>query len=72
MEFARSGVRTLVVLAACCLVGLAACRSASPASNGKIGLVAGENFWGNIAAQIGGDRVAVKSIISDSGTDPHE
>jgi zinc/manganese transport system substrate-binding protein len=74
MGFARtrSGLRTLVVLGACCLFGLTACGPASHASRGKIGLVAGENFWGNIAAQIGGDRVAVKSIISDSGTDPHE
>jgi zinc/manganese transport system substrate-binding protein len=34
-------------------------------------VVAAENFWGNIAAQIGGDHVHVTSIISDPNTDPH-
>lgn len=34
--------------------------------------MAGENFWGDIASQIGGDHVTVKSIISDSNADPHE
>jgi zinc/manganese transport system substrate-binding protein len=72
MRFARNGVRALVGLGACCLFVLTACDSAPSSSHGKIGLVAGENFWGNIAAQIGGDRVAVKSLISDSGADPHE
>jgi zinc/manganese transport system substrate-binding protein len=72
MRWGRDGVRTLVVLGACCLVGLTACGSTTARSGGKIGLVAGENFWGNIAAQIGGDRVAVTSLIGDAGTDPHE
>jgi len=34
--------------------------------------VAAENFWGNIAAQLGGDRVTVRSIISNPATDPHD
>jgi zinc/manganese transport system substrate-binding protein len=34
-------------------------------------IVAGENFWGDIARQIGGDRVSVTSIISDPSIDPH-
>jgi zinc/manganese transport system substrate-binding protein len=34
--------------------------------------VAGENFWGDIASQIGGDHVTVRSIISDPDADPHE
>lgn len=45
---------------------------ASDASGTKVGLVAGENFWGDIAAQIGGDHVAVQSIINDPDEDPHE
>jgi zinc/manganese transport system substrate-binding protein len=74
MRSARSGdVRTLVVLGACCcLLGLTACGSGMVFSHGRIGLVAAENFWGNVAAQIGGDRVAVKSLTSDTGVDPHE
>jgi zinc/manganese transport system substrate-binding protein len=33
--------------------------------------VAAENFWGSIAAQLGGQRVAVQSIITNPSTDPH-
>ena len=44
----------------------------STAAAGKLGVVAAENFWGNITAQIGGDTVQVTSIISDPETDPHE
>jgi zinc/manganese transport system substrate-binding protein len=51
---------------------LAACSSAAGSSGGKLGVVAGENFWGNIAAQIGGSQVKVTSIITDPNTDPHE
>jgi zinc/manganese transport system substrate-binding protein len=46
--------------------------SGSATAGGKLGVVAAENFWGNIAAQIGGDTVEVTSIISDPETDPHE
>jgi zinc/manganese transport system substrate-binding protein len=45
---------------------------ASTAPAGKLGVVAAENFWGNIAEQLGGDTVQVTSIISDPETDPHE
>ena len=34
-------------------------------------VVAAENFWGSIASQLGGDRVAVQSIIVNPSTDPH-
>ena len=37
----------------------------------KLQVVAGENFWGDIAAQVGGERVHVTSIISDPNADPH-
>lgn len=35
-------------------------------------MVAAENFWGSIAAQLGGDRVHVQSIIVNPETDPHD
>src|SRR5436305_426444 len=35
-------------------------------------VVAAENFWGSIATQLGGNRVAVTSIISNPDTDPHD
>ena len=34
-------------------------------------VVAAENFWGNIAQQIGGSYVHVTSIITDPNADPH-
>jgi zinc/manganese transport system substrate-binding protein len=53
-----------------------ACSSSSnstgSATAGSVGVVAGENFWGNITAQIGGAHVSVKSIISDPSADPHQ
>ena len=55
-----------LVFALCllCLGGVAA--RAEP-----IALVAGENFYGDIAAQIGGPDVAVASILSNPDQDPH-
>lgn len=46
--------------------------AASHAPTGKLGVVAAENLWGDIAQQIGGDTVQVTSIISDPNTDPHQ
>jgi zinc/manganese transport system substrate-binding protein len=40
-------------------------------SSMKIRVVAAENFWGSIAAQLGGDHVAETSIITNPDTDPH-
>ena len=42
------------------------------AAGAVIGVVAGENFWGDIVSQIGGPHVKVTSIISDPNADPHE
>lgn len=41
------------------------------ASGGPIGVVAAENFYGAVAARIGGDRVRVTSILSSPDQDPH-
>jgi len=38
---------------------------------GKIDVLAAENFYGDIAQQIGGERVAVTSILSNPDQDPH-
>ena len=46
----------------------------STAPNGAAGMVkvvAAENFWGSIAAQVGGSHVSVTSIINDPNADPH-
>lgn len=41
------------------------------AADGKIAVVAAENFYGDITRQIGGDRVAVISIMNNPDQDPH-
>jgi zinc/manganese transport system substrate-binding protein len=55
------------------VVLLAACGgSASEASTGQIQVVAGQNFWGSIASQLGGSKATVQSVVSDPNADPHE
>ena len=41
------------------------------AADAEIVVVAAENFYGDVAKQIGGERVAVVSIISNPEQDPH-
>jgi zinc/manganese transport system substrate-binding protein len=43
----------------------------APAADPKIAVVAAENFYGDIARQVGGERVAVVSIMSNPDQDPH-
>ncbi len=60
----------MAVIAA--VVSLAtACGSSSPAGSGTINVVAAENFWGSIAAQLAGSHATVRSIITNPQTDPH-
>ena len=39
---------------------------------GQIHVVAAENVWGSLAAQLGGSRVQVTSVIANPATDPHD
>ncbi len=63
------------VLAFACVVAVAATAcglsGTTQVSGGKLAVVAAENFWGSIAAQVGGDKVAVTSLITNPDTDPH-
>jgi zinc/manganese transport system substrate-binding protein len=63
---ARLGILTLLLV-----VGVA-CGGSSPARTGAIKVVAGENFWGSVASQLGGAKVNVQSVVTDPNTDPHE
>ena len=45
--------------------------SASPAFAGSLTVVAAENFYGDLARQIGGKLVTVSSILSNPDQDPH-
>jgi zinc/manganese transport system substrate-binding protein len=58
--------KAALLLSALCLSAFAA-----PAMADPIKIVAAENFYGDIAAQIGGDNVAVTSILSSPDDDPH-
>ncbi|MEU1625344.1 zinc ABC transporter substrate-binding protein [Streptomyces sp. NPDC020096] len=77
-RLARIALGGLVVAA---LAATSACATSSPktsgpsggASGGKvINVVAAENFWGSIAAQLGGSQVKVTSVITNPATDPHD
>ncbi|QNE46166.1 hypothetical protein F1C58_04065 [Glaciihabitans sp. INWT7] len=75
----RTPTRSLTVAVAAAalaltLVGCSTPSKSSPAasSSGVIGVVAGENFWGDIVSQVGGSHVKVTSIVSDPNADPHE
>jgi zinc/manganese transport system substrate-binding protein len=67
----RRAVLSALVALALGLFLLTGCGSSSSSSGGTIDVVAGTNVWGNIAAQIGGDRVTVRSILTDPNADPH-
>lgn len=51
--------------------GLAAPPAWSQAARGPVPVVAAENFYGDIAQQIGGPGVKVTSILSNPDQDPH-
>jgi zinc/manganese transport system substrate-binding protein len=63
-------MKTLLVTAAALGIVLAALVPAR-ASEPKIAIVAAENFYGDVAQQVGGDRVSVSSILSNPDQDPH-
>jgi zinc/manganese transport system substrate-binding protein len=57
--------------AACGRTGPPAPTASSGGQNARFQVVAGENFWGSIAAQLAGDRANVTSIVVNPDTDPH-
>src|SRR4051794_15440887 len=69
---ASAGLLILAALAAALLVGCGGAGSSATSSSGKLNVVAAEDFWGSIAEQLGGDRVAVTNIITNPTADPHD
>ena len=63
-------MKAIVGLGMAILVALVAVTGAR-AADGKIAIVAAENFYGDVAEQIGGDQVSVVSILSNPDQDPH-
>jgi zinc/manganese transport system substrate-binding protein len=46
--------------------------SAGAGSSTKIVVVAAENFWGSLAAQLGGEHATVTNVINNPDADPHD
>ena len=68
--------RALSRRSACRLLGLGGAaaivaNSGALAAAAPVRIVAAENFYGDIARQIGGDAVRVTSILRDPSQDPH-
>ena len=64
------------LLALAAFAGLLAAACSSGMSGGSAGsvvqVVAGQNFWGDIASQLGGSHASVQSVVTDPNADPHE
>jgi zinc/manganese transport system substrate-binding protein len=72
LEVGRLPDRPVVVALGVLLAGatLASC-GGPPAHGDRVPVVAAENFYGDIAGQVGGPFVSVTSILSDPNADPH-
>lgn len=69
----KVGVLGAVVLTAVATTATSACVTGTPRSRGgQLQVVAAENFWGSIAAQLGGTRVSVTELIDSPSADPHD
>jgi zinc/manganese transport system substrate-binding protein len=53
------------------VAAVAFCAFSAPALADPVKVVAAENFYGDLATQIGGDNVVVTSILSSPDQDPH-
>jgi len=73
----KKTIGLLVAVVVIVLVAIAIIFRSPPADNSTghgpvITVIAGENFWGSLITQLGGNEVAVTSIVSDPNADPHE
>jgi len=65
-------ILVVVLTSAGCASGATTSNASAPGPPAKFSAVAAEDMWGNLLRQLGGDRVAVSSIIRDPGVDPHD
>jgi len=67
-------VPIIIIITLLGIIGLVAkhTKQASTDSSSTVQIVAAENFYGDIAQQLGGNHVQVVSILSDPNADPHE
>jgi len=68
---AKMRMRTVLVITFPLLLLVSACGGSSRGATGRLDVVAAENVYGNIAAQIGGPHVSVTSILTNPDADPH-
>src|SRR5215467_7001130 len=63
---------TLALISGCLLATGCSTAGALAAGDARVVRVAAaENFWGSLAAQVGGSHARVTSIIANPNTDPH-
>jgi zinc/manganese transport system substrate-binding protein len=74
MVLGRERRVTVVLLAAAVALVAAGCGTPGSTANSThtLQVVAGQNFWGSIAAQLGGTHVSVTSIVTNPNADPHD
>jgi zinc/manganese transport system substrate-binding protein len=74
LTYRRPRILAVVVLMLAS-AGLGSCGQSNPGkgrgADGRVQVLAAENFWGSIAARLGGDRVDVRSIVVNPSADPH-
>ncbi len=66
------GVGLAISLSAGLLTACGSSAGSPSAAGSPLRIVAAENFWGSIAAQVGGKDVTVTSIITNPASDPHD
>ena len=49
---------------------LAGCGASNAGGSSAIRVVAGEDFWGSLASQLGGSKAHVQSVVTDPNADP--
>src|SRR6185437_14597174 len=75
MRRARSAAALAVIgvlLTLCAACADAGTRRSGPVAGRPVRIVAAENFWGSIAAQVGGSAVGVDAIVTNPAADPHD
>jgi len=68
----KPGIFSALAVVVMVIAGSACTTSTAGATPGRVNVVAGENFWGSIAAQLGGSKVSAHSVVTDPNADPHE
>ncbi len=76
MQAGRYTFLSFILITLLITIGLGGCANPGSGVTGnhstRISIVAAENFYGDIAQQIGGSHVAVTSFLNDPNVDPHQ